>query len=85
VVEPADLADTVALVVAETELVLVSADPHVTLWYLDSGVTLHMAANCDWFCDYEQLLSHPVTLGDDCTIHAAGHGIIEASVNIAGW
>ncbi|ELR23424.1 reverse transcriptase [Acanthamoeba castellanii str. Neff] len=83
-VEPADLADTVALVVAETELALVSADPHVTLWYLDSGATSHMAANRDWFRDYEQLSSHPVALGDDRTIHAAGRGIIEASVDVAG-
>ncbi|ELR14135.1 uncharacterized protein ACA1_131160 [Acanthamoeba castellanii str. Neff] len=83
-VEPANLADTVALVVAETELALVSADPHVTLWYLDSGATLHMAANHDWFHDYEQLLSHPVALSDDRTIHAAGRGIIEASVDVAG-
>jgi len=74
----------VALVVAETELALVSTDLHITLWYLDSSVTSHMAANCDWFHNYKQLSSHPVTLGDNHTIHAAGHSIIKASINITG-
>jgi len=83
-VKPTNLANTVALVVAETELALISTDPHVTLWYLDLGATSHMAANHNWFHDYKQLSSHPVMLSDNHTIHAVGHGIIEASVNITG-
>lgn len=75
-VEPTDLANTVALVVAETELALISTDPHITLWYLDSSTTLHMAANHNWFHNYEQLLSHPIVLSDNCTIHAVGCSII---------
>lgn len=74
----------VVLVVTETELVLVLADPHVTLWYLNSGMTSHMATNHNWFQSYEQLSSHPVALGDDHTIHAAGWGTIEASVEVTG-
>jgi hypothetical protein len=76
--------DTVALVVVETESALVSADPDATLWYLDSGATSHMAANLIWFHSYTKLASHPVALGDDRTIHAAGRGTIKTSVEIAG-
>ena len=76
-------------------LVAHSADPssvlltdgltHQTEWIIDSGATVHLCANRDWFTSYRPLNPpHKVILGNNNSILAPGAGQIEMTIDVAG-
>ena len=52
---PTNKPDIVAFIITKPALTFTTANPYTSIWYLDSGATLHMAANCNWFLNYKPL------------------------------
>ena len=54
-------------------------------WIINSGATIHLCANRDWFTSYHPLNPpHKVILGNKNSILALGAGQIEMTIDVAG-
>src|SRR5260370_3350623 len=72
----------VAVLIAQDHAALTEhGHSHSFEWVIDSGMSSHICANCNWFSSYSILNPpHPIILGDKHAIHVISHGQIDISI-----